>query len=99
MAYGYSKKKIDNNQNDIVDLLRKMGVSVEPDHDDILVGYNGKTYWFEIKSDLALDKNGNVLVSRLRKSQKRLLKEFKGQYDVVNSVDQILNIINYENIK
>ena len=43
-------KKVDANQPDIVKELRKLGYSVELDHDDIIVGHNGRTYWYEIKT-------------------------------------------------
>ena len=42
--------KVDANQADIVKELRALGYSVELNHDDILVGHRGKTYWFEIKT-------------------------------------------------
>ena len=47
--------KIDRNQGDIVSALRKIpGISVETGHDDILVGYKGRTWWFEVKAPLEL---------------------------------------------
>lgn len=42
--------KSDANQKEIVKSLRKLGFSVETNHDDILVGANGVTYWIEIKN-------------------------------------------------
>ena len=43
---------MDKNQNDIVKELRKIpGLSVQLDVNDILVGYQGKTYWYEIKEN------------------------------------------------
>ena len=84
--------KIDGNQPEIVKGLRKIpGVTVELSHDDILVGYNGATYWFEIKEpDLVSKKTGNIRDSALKDSQKKLLKEWKGHYKVVWTLNQIL---------
>ena len=43
--------KIDANQLQIVKDLRKVrGVTVETQKDDLLVGYKGRTYWFELKN-------------------------------------------------
>lgn len=85
-------KKIDQNQKAIVTALRKIpGVSVEVGHDDILVGYRGRTYWFEVKSDQAVSRRtGEVLTSRKQKSQKRLEATWRGHYRVVCQLDEIL---------
>lgn len=85
------KDKIDANQPDIVKELRKLGLSVEVGHDDILVGYNGKTCWYEIKDpeEVISKKTGMMLESCLKDSQKRLRKEFKGHYRIVTHVWQI----------
>lgn len=42
--------KVDRSQTAIVRQLRSIpGVTVEPGHDDVLCGWKGVTYWFEIK--------------------------------------------------
>lgn len=88
------KKRIDSNQPDIVKALRSIpGVTVEPDHDDIIVGFRGATYWFEIKEPGAVGKDGRVRPSELRPSQQRLLATFTGHYQVVWCLDQILQAI------
>lgn len=70
------------------------GLSVEVDHDDILVGYKGKTYWYELKADEAISKKtGKVKESSKRKSQKRLEKAWTGHYKIVSNIDQILDEI------
>jgi hypothetical protein len=74
-------KKIDANQPQIVKELRALGYSVELDHDDILVGHNGRTYWFEIKT-------GPKAV--IKESQKKLLAEYKGHYKIVWSTEMII---------
>lgn len=85
------RKRVDGNQADIVaDLLTIPGVTVETDHDDILVGFRGKTFWFEIKSEEAVGADGKVKPSSLRPSQKRILESWTGHYEVVWSLDQIL---------
>lgn len=86
------KDKIDGNQNAIVSELRRIpGVSVETGHDDILVGYQGRTYWFEIKAEDALSKKtGEIRDSALKDSQKTLIRDFNGHYRVVWSIVQIL---------
>ena len=86
------KAKIDNNQNKIIKELREIpGVTVIPNHHDILVGHRGKTYWYEIKSDWAISKKtGKVLDSRKQKSQVKLQREFTGHYRIVSSLDEIL---------
>jgi len=77
--------KVDSNQGDIVKDLRKLGYTVEVGHDDILVGANGKTYWFEIKVNEK---------SQVKESQKKLLKSWKGHYAIVWSTEMILEQIN-----
>jgi hypothetical protein len=87
--------KIDENQPDIVKTLRSIpGVTVELNHDDILVGYKGVTYWFEIKDPAkTLNKDGTYRKGAIKPSQKKLLKEWTGHYEVVNSIDQILKTL------
>lgn len=83
----------DKNQPEIVEALRKMGFSVETDHDDLLIGDRGLTFWYELKDDRALDKDGKIRESEIKPSQKKLRAEFKGHYKIVSSLDQILDDI------
>ena len=76
--------KIDANQPEIVKELRKLGYSVEVGHDDILVGYNGKTYWFEIKTSEK---------AKVKESQIKLMSEYKGHYSIVWTTEMILKEI------
>ena len=88
------KAKVDNNQVQIVDDLRKLGFSVQPGHDDILVGRAGKTYWFEIKNpDCRSKKTGEILQSKKKDSQIALEQEWKGHYKLVTSTEEILTEI------
>jgi len=90
-------KKIDKSQSGIVGALRRFpGVTVELDHDDILVGYNLCNYWFELKSkDQVSKKTGKILESAKKPSQKRLERTWMGQYNIVSSVREILDIIDW----
>ena len=85
------KAKVDSNQVQIVSELREMGFSVQPGHDDILVGRCGKTYWFEIKApECRSKKTGEILQSAKKKSQITLEAEWRGHYKLVTSLDEIL---------
>lgn len=89
------KAKVDNNQAQIVDALRDIpGVTVALKHDDILVGQDGKTYWYEIKSETAISKKtGAVLESSKQASQRKLESIWTGHYRIVSSIDEILSDI------
>jgi len=93
MSNNRQAAKIDANQPQIVDELRKAGFSVEPGHDDILVGKFGITGWFEIKNpELALSKKtGKVLDSAIEPSEKKRLNEWRGHYQIVWRTEQILD--------
>ena len=84
--------KVDDNQRNIVDALRDIpGVTVALKHDDILVGYKGKTYWYEIKSSAAVSKRtGKIREKQKKKSQIKLEAEWLGHYCIVSSLDEIL---------
>jgi len=76
--------KVDRNQPEIVKDLRKMGYSVALGHDDVLVGKNGRTYWYEIK---ASEK------AKIQDSQIKLLETWRGHYQIVSSLEQIIEDI------
>ena len=84
--------KIDANQPAIVKALRAIpGVTVQLGMDDILVGYKGITYWFEIKEpEKVSKKTGKILDSAIKPSQMKLLDTWTGHYSIVWSLDQIL---------
>ena len=71
------------------------GLSVERNHDDILVGYKGLNYWFEIKNPNEVDKHGKPYdkTSKTAKKQKELQENWPGHYKIVSSIDQILEDI------
>ena len=92
----YRTKKTDNNQKAIVAELRKIpGVSVITDHDDILVGYKGKTYWFEIKNPESITKSGRPWKDKRQTQQKQkvLADTYNGHYQIVWTLEQILDEI------
>ena len=77
--------KVDANQAAIVKALRQIpGVTVQTGHDDIICGYQNRTFLFEIK---ASEK------SPVTKSQKKMLAEWTGHYQIVWNIDQILETI------
>jgi hypothetical protein len=77
--------KVDRNQPAIVDrLLEYPGVSVALKHDDILVGYGGQTFWYEIKADRKAE---------IKPSQKKLAAEWQGHYAIVTSAEEIIEDI------
>ena len=91
MAKWRRAAKVDANQPGIVQALRKIpGVTVEVGHDDILVGHNGRTYWFELKPESAVGADGEVLASKVKGTQRELEKTWQGHYRIVWSLDQIL---------
>ena len=85
--------KIDENQPAIVKELRSIGSSVSVNHDDILVGFRGRTWWIEIKTPDQKTKQGHWKSGALKDSQKELLSNWKGQYNVCTTFEEILEII------
>ena len=90
-----SHSRSDTNQKEIVKALRKIpGVKVEVNHDDFLVGFQGKTYWFECKNpDEVSKKTGEVLEEAIRPDQKELRATWTGHYKIVWTLEQILKEI------
>lgn len=79
--------RIDDNQPEIVKALRKLvGVSVELDKDDLLVGYKGATYWIEVKTGPK---------AKIKDSQKKLLEEWQGHYCICWTAEQVMYEIGY----
>lgn len=87
--------KVDANQPEIVAILRDVpGVTVQTGMDDILVGHQGRTYWFEIKEPRTLSKTtGEILEAEIKPSQKLLRATWAGHYRIVTNVDEILQEI------
>lgn len=86
--------KVDSNQSGIVNTLRKLGYTVQAGHDDILVGVNGRTYWYEIKDESTVSvKTGEVRLGEIKQSQRDLKATWKGHYKIVWHWQQILDDI------
>jgi len=82
--------RADNNQSDIVKQLRRVpGISVLVIHTlknccDIIVGYKGKNYMFEIKS---------TNKAKLTEGESKFQGIWAGQVNVVCKVEEILIIL------
>lgn len=87
--------KTDANEKTIVKELRKIpGLTVILDCHDILVGYRGRTYWYEIKNpETAHNKAGEVMESRKQPSQLKLSDNYTGHWKIVSSWQEILEDI------
>ena len=93
MARRYSAK-VDRNQAEIVDALRKAGATVTPLHTvgagcpDLLVGYRGKNWLIEVKDWKAAKSD-----RELNEKQKDWHAGWKGQVAKVEDVDAALAVI------
>lgn len=88
-------RKTDANQADIVKALRKLPkLSVFSTHivgkgfPDIVVGYKGINYLFEIK-DGAKPKSSQKLTT----GEVKFHSEWNGQIDIITNIDDALNIL------
>jgi len=87
--------RTDKNELEIVKALRKLGYSVETNVNDIFVGVDNLNYWFEIKDPIHVSKKTGLINESAKKpSQIRLEKEWKGNYKIVSSLEEILEVIN-----
>ena len=83
--------RTDKNQQAIVKSLRQLpGVTVAVGHDDILVGFQGKNLWIELKTPEAIGKDGKVRPSEITDSEKKLRSEWRGHYAIVSTLDEII---------
>lgn len=82
--------KTDANQKDVISALRKMGCTVESLHrvgggvPDLLVGFRGKNYLFEVK----------VEGGKLNDTQHAWISSWRGSVYIVRSVDDAVGLIN-----
>ena len=90
------KARVDANQKEIVSQLRKIGISVLHTHQlgsgapDLVLGHNGLNYLIELK-DSAKSKSQQ----RLTEDEEKFMQSWRGNYSVCNTLEQILNVINY----
>jgi hypothetical protein len=59
-------------------------VSVATRHDDILVGYRGCTYWYELKKSVKAE---------VKPGQEKLRQTWHGHYAIVTSAEEIIEDI------
>lgn len=83
---GYAKRK-DDNQSEIVDALRAIGCTVMVMHVpcDLLVGYRGRNVLLEVK-----DGAKPPSARKLTTDQVIFQADWRGQYDVVKSIDEAI---------
>lgn len=87
-------KRVDRNQAEIVQAMRKIGATVRHTHmvgngfPDIEVGYHGNNYLFEIK-----DPDKPPSGRKLTPDEERFHQEWKGQADVIHSAEEALEIM------
>ena len=86
--------RVDANQPEIVAALISAGASVHHTHQagkgfpDIVVGFRGTTLLFEIK-----DGSKPPSARKLTPDQLKFFESWRGQYDVVESVEEALNTL------
>ncbi len=88
-------KRIDANQNEVVAALRKLGFSVAitsmvgKGFPDLVVGKNGTNWLFELK-----DGNKTPSQKKLTPDEQKFFDGWRGQINKVDSLDEILAIVN-----
>jgi len=79
----YAKRR-DENEPEIVRALRDIGATIKRlDDIDLLVGWRGRNYLLEVK----------VEKGPLKRSQEDMVRTWRGQYEIVRSVDEALRAI------
>ena len=87
-------RKIDDNQNEIVKMLRRIGCSVAITSmvgngmPDLLIGFRKKNFLFELK-----DGNKTESRKRLTIAEEKFFSTWQGQVNKVESFEEILKII------
>lgn len=89
-----SPKRVDGNQKIITERLRAIGCTVQPIHEvgkgapDLLVGYKGRNYLFELK-----DPDKPFSRRQLTKDERDWHRDWQGQVNVVHSYEEIWVIL------
>jgi hypothetical protein len=83
------RHKVDFNQQEIVEGLRKAGrtVVILNSTIDLLVGYQGKNFLLEVKRPEVRGKK-----TELKESQKDFIRNWRGQVSVVYTIEEALNL-------
>lgn len=91
---GRRASRVDDNQRDVVDGLRRMGCTVQHLHKegmgcpDLLIGWRGRNWLFEVK-DGAKPPSARTLTEM----QKRWHMEWRGQVSVIHTAEEALAIM------
>lgn len=86
--------KVDANQKQITEALRRAGCSVQPLHTigrgvpDLLVGWRGKNFLLELK-----DGSKRPSERRLTEDQQTWHQEWRGQVAVAESIEEALRLL------
>jgi len=94
------RARVDTNQTEIVKQLRLLGCTVLHVHQlkgcfDILVGYRGRNFAFEIK-----DPNQPPSKRKLTAGEQKFFDSWKGQVNVIETYEYAVQImISYDRIK
>lgn len=89
--------KVDANQTEIVRQLRLLGCSVVSTASigggfpDVVVGYRGRNYLFEIK---ILEGVRNPKPAKLTSDEVEFMASWKGQVHIATCLDDVLKVIN-----
>lgn len=90
------KARVDANQKEIVQQLRKLNISVLHTHQlgkgapDLILGYRNDNFMIELK-----DGTKTKSQQKLTPDELEFQNKWKGNYSVCNSLEQILNVIDY----
>ncbi len=91
--------RVDANQSEVVDALRKIGASVTPTHQigngfvDLVCGFRGKNYLFELK-----DGTKPPSARKLTDDEAIWFGTWKGEAHVVESAEQAIAILMGEKV-
>lgn len=96
MGLGRHANTRDGNEKNIRDALRQLGATVckldQPC--DLLVGYRGRNFLLEVK--LPLGPRGGKSHSQLSDSQEEFAQTWRGQFDVVRSPEDAIELLTSE---
>ena len=87
-------KRTDFNQKQVVEGLRKFGMTIAVTSSlgsgfpDIVVGYKGKNWLFELK-----DPEKSPSQKKLTPHEEEFKASWRGQYNVVETIEDVLKII------
>lgn len=90
------KARVDANQKEIVQQLRKLDISVLHTHQlgkgapDLILGYRNENYLIELK-----DGSKTKAQQKLTQDELEFQAKWTGNYAVCNSLDEILKVIDY----